>query len=170
MPAGVTNLRNRRGFLLLAEQELKLVRERGKDVHLWLIYADLDGLKQINDQMGHDAGSQAIVHAANILTASFRKADIIARLGGDEFAILALNNEPNAGNTITARIEEAVRRFNVEKGLPYRLSLSLGAVKFNAERMASLEELLNEADRLMYEHKRSVKSNVKPEPPGPPMP
>lgn len=50
----LTALRNRRGFLLLAEQELKLVRDRHKDVHLWLIFADLDGLKAINDQWGHE--------------------------------------------------------------------------------------------------------------------
>jgi diguanylate cyclase (GGDEF)-like protein len=159
----MTKLRNRRGFLLLAEQELELVRGKRRDDYLWLIFADLDGLKTINDELGHDAGSQAIVHAAEILTKSFRKADVIARLGGDEFAILALDNEPDGGNTMCARVQDTLHRFNVENSLPYRLSLSLGVVKVHAEQVASIKDLLNEADQKMYEHKRSKKRDVAPD-------
>lgn len=153
----LTNLRNRRGFLLLAEQELKLVRDRRRetpDIHLWLIFADVDGLKAINDQHGHDVGSQALVHAARILTKTFRDADVIARIGGDEFAILALTDEPDGGNTMLARVQEVVRCFNVEQQLPYQVSLSLGAVKVDANRTSAIEDVLKEADRQMYEHKR----------------
>jgi diguanylate cyclase (GGDEF)-like protein/PAS domain S-box-containing protein len=161
----LTNLRNRRGFLLLAEQELKLVRDRRRkdaDVHLWLIFADVDGLKQINDKFGHHVGSQAIIQTANVLTKTFRDADVIARLGGDEFAVLALNNEPDAGEKMTTRVQAAMRRYNVEKQLPYRLSVSLGAVKIDAG-IVSIEEMLEEADRQMYENKRSKTRNVWPD-------
>jgi len=161
----LTSLRNRRGFLLLAEQELKLVRDRRRDtpdIHLWLIFADLDGLKRINDQFGHDAGSQAIVHTANILRTTFRDADVIARMGGDEFAVLALSNEPDGGQIMVGRVKNVVQQFNVEQELPYRLSLSLGVVKVDANRTGSIEELLKEADREMYVHKRSERRDVSP--------
>jgi diguanylate cyclase (GGDEF)-like protein/PAS domain S-box-containing protein len=154
----LTSLRNRRGFLLLAEQELKLVRDRRRetpDIHLWLIFADVDGLKSINDQLGHDVGSQALVQAAEILTKTFRDADVIARIGGDEFAILALTNEADGGEKMVARVQEVLRQYNIEERLPYRLSLSLGVVKVDATRVTSIEEMLKEADRQMYEHKRS---------------
>jgi diguanylate cyclase (GGDEF)-like protein/PAS domain S-box-containing protein len=157
----LTSLRNRRGFLLLAEQEMKLVRDRrrkGTNVHLWVVFADLDGLKQINDQFGHTVGSQAIVQTARVLTKIFRDADVIARLGGDEFAILALNNEPDAGDKMTSRVEAAMRRFNAEVQPPYCLSLSVGSVKVDSG-IASIEELLEEADRRMYERKRTRKAN-----------
>jgi diguanylate cyclase (GGDEF)-like protein/PAS domain S-box-containing protein len=159
----LTKLSNRRGFLLLAEQELKLVRGGRRDDHLWLIFADVDGLKQINDEMGHDVGSQAIVNAAGILTTSFRKADVIARMGGDEFAILALDNNPDGGRMMSERVQETVRQFNAEKHLPYPVSLSIGVVKIEAEGVTSIEELLNDADRKMYEHKRSKKKDVVPD-------
>jgi diguanylate cyclase (GGDEF)-like protein/PAS domain S-box-containing protein len=161
----MTSLRNRRGFLLLAEQELKLVRDRRHDgpaIHLWLIFADLDGLKRINDQLGHDVGSQAIVQAASLLKKTFRDADVIARMGGDEFAILAITNEPDGGDTMAARVKEVLRRFNIDEQLPYHLSLSLGVVKVDANRVASIEEVLKEADRQMYEHKRSDKRDMTP--------
>lgn len=159
----LTNLRNRRGFLLIAEQELKLVRsKRGQDigVHLWLIFADVDGLKQINDQLGHHVGSRALVQAADVLTQTFREADVIARLGGDEFAVLALNGDPDSGEQMTARLRVALDGFNAKGDLPYRLSLSLGVVKVDAERVASIEEVLREADQKMYEHKRSAQKGV----------
>lgn len=161
----LTNLRNRRGFLVLAEQELKLVRDRRRkdvDVHLWLIFADIDGLKQINDQLGHDVGSQAIVQAADLLTDTFREADVIARMGGDEFAVLALNNNAGGGPAMAGRLQEALRAFNAEEALPYQLSLSLGVVKVDAEQVTSIEEVLREADQRMYAHKRSEKRGVEP--------
>jgi diguanylate cyclase (GGDEF)-like protein/PAS domain S-box-containing protein len=166
----LTSLRNRRGFLLLAEQEMKLVRDRRRkdnDVHLWVVFADLDGLKQINDQFGHNVGSQAIVQTARVLTKIFRDADVIARLGGDEFAILALNNEPDAGDKMTSRVEAAMRRFNAEVQPPYCLSLSVGSVKVDSG-VASIEELLEEADRRMYERKRTKKATAVVDA-GPPM-
>jgi diguanylate cyclase (GGDEF)-like protein/PAS domain S-box-containing protein len=159
----LTSLRNRRGFLLLAEQELKLVRDRRRDapdIHLWLIFTDLDGLKHINDEFGHDVGSEAIVHAANILTRTFRDSDIIARMGGDEFAVLALTNESEGGQTMVTRMQNALARFNAEESLPYRLSLSIGAVKVDADGTSPIEEVLKEADRQMYEHKRSDKRSA----------
>ncbi len=157
----LTKLRNRRGFLLIAEQELKLVRDRRRDdveAHMWIIFADVDGLKAINDELGHDVGSQAIVKAASLLTSTFRDADVIGRLGGDEFGIVAITNEPGAGPALVARVNDALRHLNIEERLPYQLSLSLGVVKVDPERVGSIEDVLREADQQMYRHKRGLRS------------
>ena len=151
----LTGLRNRRGFLLLTEQELKLARNQRTGIGLWLIYADLDGLKRINDRLGHEVGSQAIVQTAEVLKTTFRETDIIARLGGDEFVVLAVNNEANSGSVMLARLEVNLRDFNQRERLPYELSLSVGVIRVDAERVSSIEEVLAEADQAMYEHKRS---------------
>jgi diguanylate cyclase (GGDEF)-like protein len=153
----LTVLRNRRGFLLLADQELKLIRQRHLGMHLWLIYADMDGLKQINDTLGHEAGSQAIVQVSKILKESFRESDILARLGGDEFAVLSVGSDPEGGNIMLARLQENLRAFNVQGKLPYPLAVSAGIVRIDPEQAASIETVLNEADRAMYEHKRNKK-------------
>jgi diguanylate cyclase (GGDEF)-like protein len=158
----LTGLRNRRGFFLLAEQELKLALNKRMGVVLWCIYADLDGLKKINDSLGHEYGSRAIVQTAEILKATFRDSDITARLGGDEFVVLAMSNSLEGGNLLLERLQNNVSAFNVREQLPYRLSLSLGLVRFDPNRRITVNDLLKEADQAMYENKRSKKSGQKP--------
>jgi diguanylate cyclase (GGDEF)-like protein len=153
----LTGLRNRRGFLLLTEHEMKLVRNQRASLSLWLLFADLDGLKQINDSLGHEAGSQAIVHMGGILKQTFRESDVVARLGGDEFAILAVSNTDDSASLMLARLEENVLAFNLREKLPYRLSASVGAIRIQPDRTASVEDVLKEADQAMYEEKRRRK-------------
>ncbi len=153
----LTGLRNRRGFFFLTEQELKLARNKRTGIQLWLIYADLDGLKKINDNLGHDVGSRAIVQTAEVLKSTFRESDIIARLGGDEFVILAVSAATDGGNIMLERLQDNLRGYNIRERLPYRLSLSVGIVRVDAERAASIEDVLKEADQAMYEDKRSKK-------------
>jgi diguanylate cyclase (GGDEF)-like protein len=155
----LTGLRNRRGFLLLTEQEMKLVRGKRADIGLWLLFADLDGLKQINDTLGHEVGSRVIVQAGDILKQTFRESDVIARLGGDEFAILAVSNDSDGGRVMMSRLQENVRSFNAREKLSYRLSMSVGVVRVDADKATSIEEVLKEADRAMYEEKRRKKSS-----------
>ncbi|MGA9770208.1 MAG: GGDEF domain-containing protein [Blastocatellia bacterium] len=150
----LTELRNLRGFLLLTEQELKLARNKRMGLDLWLIFADLDGLKQINDTLGHQAGSQAIIQTAEILKCTFRETDVIARIGGDEFAILAVTTDVDSGNILVSRIKNNLRAFNSREQLPYQLSLSVGAVRVDPDKSPSITELLESADQAMYEQKR----------------
>jgi diguanylate cyclase (GGDEF)-like protein len=156
----LTNLRNRRGFMLLAEQELKLARNRQMGIVLWCLYADLDGLKQINDTLGHNAGSQAIVHTAAILKASFREADIIARLGGDEFCILAATNTHVGGNLLVERLGMNVSAFNERENLPYKISLSVGIVVIDTQELLTLDEIVKRADTKMYADKLARKNQT----------
>jgi diguanylate cyclase (GGDEF)-like protein len=153
----LTGLLNRRGFITLAEHELRTSRRTG--ARLWLLFADLDGLKEINDLHGHEAGDRALVEIAELLRAgSFRQSDLVARLGGDEFAILAAETSRTDGGTLARRIDDAVHRADTSSGRDFALSLSIGTAVYDPERPQTLDSLIGEADRRMYEvkHARSL--------------
>lgn len=110
----LTTLFNRRGFLFHAEQQLKLFRSRKTERGLWLMLADMDGLKLINDSHGHEEGSFAIVEMSEILRKTFRDADVIARLGGDEFVILVINALDEVSEKITERLAQNLDEYNAK--------------------------------------------------------
>ncbi|MBU4448624.1 MAG: sensor domain-containing diguanylate cyclase, partial [Proteobacteria bacterium] len=149
----LTGLLNRRGFLALAEQALKQSRRSQSGV--WLLFADLDGMKEINDTLGHAAGDEALVHTAAILQETYRDADIVGRLGGDEFALLAPQSDISTGEFLKNRLLAKIDHFNAGSKLPYRLSLSIGLAFFDAQDPGSLDEFMSRADLAMYAHKKS---------------
>ena len=155
----LTGLYNRRGFLTLADQQLRVSRRQGRD--LVLFFADLDAFKQVNDRFGHAAGDKSLKAVASLLRASVRDSDIVARLGGDEFTILALDGDDNAASLITRRINQRIANINARSELSAPLSLSVGHVRVRASETKSLDELLANADRLLYKRKaqRSVESD-----------
>lgn len=148
----LTGLYNRRGFLALAEQQMKLARRKG--IRLLIAFADLDGLKAINDAHGHTVGSQAIVEAAGILRETFRDSDILGRFGGDEFVILLPETKQETFEAPAERLRHNLRAFNEQHSHPFQLSMSLGAAAYNPEEPCTLEQLIEEADKAMYEDKR----------------
>jgi diguanylate cyclase (GGDEF)-like protein len=154
----LTGLHNRHGFLILAEQQMKLSR-RNQSPSL-LLFFDLDGLKRINDSFGHDAGSRrAILEFAGILRSSLRQCDIIARLGGDEFAALILGASESAESVIRTKLLRKVDEFNSQRcDRPYRLSFSLGIAFCDPRIHISVTDILKKADALMYEEKRTHKA------------
>lgn len=147
----LTNVLNRRGFFELANQQLKTARRYKQKV--FLLYADVDKMKSINDALGHKEGDEALKEVATILKTTCREADIIGRLGGDEFAILGLESEEEGLKRLSLRIREKVKR-SYEKENRYNLSISLGLVYSSSETPRSLDELLAEADNLMYKQKQ----------------
>lgn len=149
----LTGLYNRRGFLPLAGQQLKLSRRMNTD--LLLLYLDLDGLKTINDRCGHLEGDQALRDAAGLIRATFRESDIVARLGGDEFAVLAIGISEARAEFLTQRLHENIEAFNATNNRRYRLSLSVGVSRFDPASATSIDSLLAEADDTLYAHKRS---------------
>jgi diguanylate cyclase (GGDEF)-like protein len=149
----LTELCNRRGFLIHAEQHFKIARRARQE--FLLFYADMDGLKQINDTFGHEEGSQAIIRMAEILRKTFRDSDIIARLGGDEFTALVKDASPDVVSLIGARLRENLQHYNAKCRHSYELSLSVGFVTVAPDLATTLEEQIARADRAMYEHKRS---------------
>jgi diguanylate cyclase (GGDEF)-like protein len=146
----LTGLYNRRGFLALGEPQLKLGRRSGREILLF--FADVDGLKQINDELGHAEGDLALVRAAQVLEKTFRDSDVIARFGGDEFAVLALEVSGHSEATIRARVEQNLKELNARHSR-YTLSISLGAVRFDPTSPTSIEQLMIRADEAMYKEK-----------------
>ena len=157
----LTGLYNRRGFFLLAEQQLKVARRTY--TACCLLFADLDGLKQINDTLGHAVGDRAIVDAAQLLMQTFRDADIVARLGGDEFAVLIPACSDNSAE-FSSRLQANIDRFNqgcaCAGSCSYQLSMSVGIQFCAATDNISLEQLLIKSDKLMYKHKRAKRSQT----------
>lgn len=147
----LTGLYNRRGFLLLGVHNLRLA-SRSEQPHL-LFFADVDGLKRVNDTCGHIQGDAILVACGEVLKMTFRESDIIARMGGDEFAILAQNSSGESREAILARLNSSLEFINRDVLPPFRLSVSVGAAVFNPASPVSLAELLSIADREMLEIK-----------------
>lgn len=147
----LTGLFNRRGFLALAERQLKLGRRSGRGILLF--FADVDGLKKINDSFGHFEGDLALIRTAEVLEKTFRDSDLLARLGGDEFAMLAIEAAGHSEATITARLQESLKAMSGTESR-YALSLSLGVVRFDPRSTTSIGQLMVLADQAMYEQKR----------------
>ena len=147
----LTGLLNRRDFLSMAKQQLKIALR--EDWELVLLFADLDRLKNINDNFGHPEGDRALKSIATVLNKTFRTSDIIARLGGDEFVVLALNAPATGVQTMTARLQSNLDHHNSQNRY-YQLSLSIGIAQFDPKKVSSLEEMIMEADKALYENKR----------------
>lgn len=147
----LTGLYNRRGFVALADRQLKLARR--SDRSLLLFFIDLDGLKEINDVFGHAEGDGALRWTANALRATFRDSDVVARFGGDEFAALAIEASGQSEASIRERLTEYLNSVS-PKDARRKLSVSLGIARFDPWHPASIRELIAEADRAMYEQKR----------------
>jgi len=149
----LTGLYNRRGFMTLTEQQLKIAERTGKGV--LLLFADLDGMKEINDSLGHKKGDEALMETADILRIVFRESDIIARIGGDEFAILALEVPDETVEVLMERLQNQIDFHNAREDRKYRISISIGTSYFDPGSPSSIDDLMTRADERMYEHKRS---------------
>jgi diguanylate cyclase (GGDEF)-like protein/PAS domain S-box-containing protein len=151
----LTGLYNRRGLFTVAEQQLKLVGRMEK--RFCVLYVDLDNLKVINDQLGHQTGDDAIMTTARLLRETFRESDTIARIGGDEFIVLIVTDDPCSTDVLRRRLQAAVDGRNRRGSSSYALSLSSGIAAYDPAQPKSLEALILEADQRMYEDKRSKK-------------
>jgi diguanylate cyclase (GGDEF)-like protein len=149
----LTRLYNRRGFMVLAGNHFKLV-ERTRQPFA-LVFIDLDNMKHINDTLGHIEGDRALVEVAELLSSCVRQSDIVARFGGDEFVLLLTSTTEN---TIRQRLREQLEACNARVGRSYRLSFSVGVVTGGGDKCLTLDELLIEADGLMYRQKAKKKA------------
>ncbi len=148
----LTGLYNRRGFFTLAEQELKIANRHKRK--MFLIYADLDNLKEINDTFGHLKGDTVLIETAKILRETFRQADIIARIGGDEFIVVLIGTTEAYAETIISRLRKNIDIHNEEINHSYKFSISTGIACYDPELPSSIVELLSHADKSLYEKKR----------------
>lgn len=154
----LTGLCNLRGFKLLARQSMRLA-QRAR-VPFSILFIDLDNLKQVNDELGHKAGSAFLVEMAELLSSTFRETDVIGRIGGDEFAVAGQFTQDEIGEIAHLLRENAVLK-NSENGRQFSLSFSTGFATCVENSRLSLNELLSRADRAMYQDKRMRKSQAR---------
>ena len=149
----LTGLFNRRGLVMSGEQVTRLARRMGQEVYL--LFMDLDGLKGINDTLGHAEGDRALRDLAAVLKFAFRDSDVVARVGGDEFVVLGAARAAEGGRAARDRLLDAVARHNEGTDVRHQLSLSTGVVTWGPGEHVSLDEMLSRADALMYAQKRA---------------
>lgn len=148
----LTGATNRRGFYLLAESALRLARRHNHDC--LIAFLDVDGLKSVNDEHGHDVGDALITDVAQILRNTLRASDIVAPLGGDEFCVLVTESSGDR-KMLKRRLQAAFDSFNESRNRPYMLSASIGLVEFHASDARTIDELIVSADKAMYEEKKA---------------
>ena len=119
-----------------------------------LIFGDLDNLKGINDTFGHKEGDQALVDISQILRETFRESDIIARNGGDEFVILAMKSSETSPEKLINRFEQVLDNHHLQTKRSHKLSMTFGIACFDPQNPCSIDPLLAQADKLMYENKQ----------------
>lgn len=145
----LTGLHNRRGFMTLGGAALRTAQRANGT--LTLLFVDVNGMKGINDGLGHHEGDRALVDVAEIIRATFRESDIMARVGGDEFCVLMW--APVGGEGPIERLRLRVDEFNRSATRPYTISISIGARAYDPQENTPLEELIEDADRSMYREK-----------------
>ncbi|HAP31447.1 MAG TPA: hypothetical protein DCQ14_00090 [Firmicutes bacterium] len=144
----LTGLYNRAFFV----EEMRRLTD-GREYPITIISADVDGLKLVNDSMGHARGDELITACAEVLRRSLRGSDVLARLGGDEFAVLLPRTDKATAEVTARRIKENLIAYNRERP-PLFLSFSLGAATA-VNRDVSLEDTYKKADARMYREKLS---------------
>lgn len=153
----MTSLLNRRGFMQQAQNRMDTCSIQ--KVPYTLFFADMDGLKMINDTYGHKMGDDAIKAMAEILTRVFRREDLLARFGGDEFAVFSEGVPDDIIFIIRKRMNELLNSYNADSGKPYTLNLSIGYSGIHVNELESLEDLLHKADAELYEEKKKRKNS-----------
>ncbi len=153
----LTGLYNRRGFLTLSSQQIALKKRNNNE--LLMVYFDIDGMKKINDTLGHSVGDFALVSFAGLLKKVFRSSDIIARIGGDEFVILAIDCTIREYRKIRMRLDHAIEEFNASSNQQFQLAFSAGAAPCDPDTTLSIEQMMEEADAELYKEKKKKKGN-----------
>ena len=146
---GLTGVSNRSYLELTLDQTMHAVHRNGGLVSL--LFIDVDDLKTVNDQRGHQAGDRVLRDLARLLADSCRETDTVARYGGDEFVVLMPDTDARGAQQVLAKIDEAIERRNDETpdDVPLRASMGL-----QTSGWSDPGELLLAADRSMYEMKR----------------
>jgi diguanylate cyclase (GGDEF)-like protein/PAS domain S-box-containing protein len=151
----LTGLYNRRGFFTFAEEFLKLAKRQRHG--LFMLYTDLDNLKLINDTLGHHVGDQALIDSSNIIKETYRESDIVARIGGDEFVVIPIGTTGDNLEKLTGRLQKNIENHNQTKKRNYSLSISYGTAYYDPAAPCTVNELIAQADKMMYDQKRLKK-------------
>ena len=163
---GLTGLPNFRSFHARLEEEVSRAHRYGHPLACAMV--DLDGLKEINDRLGHAAGNRAIVALADAVREELRDTDFAARYGGDEFVVLLPQTSEAQGAQFAERLRRRLIEVSAAAGLPVRGSIGVAAVRADElDSPDAAEDLLRRADQALYSAKRSGRDRVEvahPEP------
>jgi diguanylate cyclase (GGDEF)-like protein len=151
----LTKAANARYFYEVVQAQISLLQRNKRPFSI--VYLDMDNLKQLNDAFGHPTGDIALQETVSVLKRALRPSDVVARLGGDEFAALLLEADAHAAEIVSARIQSALRQ---KPGKQYRVSYSIGVITCLSV-PKTVDEIMEKADNLMYEAKRSGKDTIK---------
>ena len=154
----LTGLLNLRGFTESSEHlRMQTVTPR----KAYIIYGDLDHLKEINDSWGHAEGDFALCSLAGILRDSLRSTDILARIGGDEFLALVMSDMDAFDEEFRYRVKQACTALNEQSEKPYFVEVSLGIVSFTLDQATDVHKMVAEADKKLYEAKKRRKPSIR---------
>lgn len=152
---GMTSILNRRAGLNSLRELLRTYDARaGK---MFLCYLDVDGLKQVNDRLGHNVGDELILTIVKVVKLMIRESDLFIRLGGDEFLLVLHHMDKDVHRVIWKRIENEISRINHEETRPYQVSVSKGFLEVTADNVDDMELLMKKVDQLMYQDKLEKK-------------
>lgn len=149
----LTQLANRRGFMLLAQYNLNLCQRQ--DAKASLVFIDLDKFKPINDSYGHLEGDKVLAAFAQQMINAYRCSDICARIGGDEFVVLLSNTSKQLAETAVEKFSRAIAHYNQRAKRDYDIDFSHSIVEFDPNIHSNITDLLNEGDSLMYRAKHA---------------
>lgn len=154
----MTNLYNRAGFMRFSEEYITEMKLR--DASMYLLFIDLDGLKTVNDNLGHETGDHYIAAMGEIIRSTKKPKELAMRYGGDEFVLLGEGDEKTAQQVIKD-MEEQMATYRFGSGNEYTLTASIGRTVCRAAEIIDLGEMIHEADERMYAEKRHWKANGK---------
>jgi diguanylate cyclase (GGDEF)-like protein len=148
----LTGIANRRAGMIFLTNQVHLSR-RSKS-HLCVCFADVNGLKGVNDTYGHEEGDKLIRTVCQAMKDTLRESDFIARLGGDEFLTVFPQCSISLAAEVWERVEKRLEALNKESGKPYRISVSRGFAECDPDNIKSPDELIQIADQEMYQDKQ----------------
>lgn len=154
----MTGLLNKRSGMLVLDNLFSHSKLHQNE--LSICFMDLDGLKFVNDNYGHEEGDFYIKTVASAISSSVNSQDSVFRYGGDEIVLILNNCARELGEKIAQRIDKNLKQASVEAGKPYKMHLSVGIAVLSEQEVETSEGLLSIADRAMYENKRKYKQSL----------
>lgn len=156
---GLTGAFNRRAGMKSLREEIQ--RLKAEKSNLTISFIDIDGLKKVNDSLGHRYGDELITNTIKLIKSRIRKEDIICRMGGDEFLLIFPNFTEKEALEILQEVEDSISEFNLKKNKRYRISFSYGFAEYYWNDDMSIDELIGIADSKMYKIKNIKKHSNK---------
>lgn len=152
----LTEVLNRRAGLDYLKEEMKIAAEN-RNI-LAVIFIDVNDLKFVNDNFGHQEGDKLLQQISNVLQHSLRRNDKVVRLGGDEFLLILPQSDKESAEKIWLRIKDELKQLSAADDQEYKISASHGAAEYSSDYQKSLDQLINEADNAMYQEKKRLKN------------